>query len=472
MASAVIHRLLCLAACGAALAARAEGIVPEPLPDVHVPGFAFPESEATLTGWVAAASRDTFGAAPAVANIHVHGWGLWTALTAETKQVVDGQPLRVFETWLATDELAADPATPLVTRPRHRAPLRTLKKMSIASERPADPIADPADDPEPVNRVLGFVKFDPTAAAHIARQQLLRAAALDALLDGGAQSIPPFPATALVVKPVFQVIHAADLIDGRYFALKVWSGPPAIPQAYPPAQWPGCVWLDLVGGGNGHGAVDEFPASDGSSRTDETTYPLASIVSYRLSAADADALNQGALATKAAAGDTAVLVAMHVAGREIARWTWQTFWWTPAPDFPPAPSSRAIAGRRPAQLRGAPRHYAMAIAYTLFAPDQPYVGGENVGAPVYAYNPWIEARFAPSDLPDSQSLIDSSGRTLANNTGAQTNCLSCHVRANYNPRLRATAPRFAGLRYTDLGDAQFVGTLQVDFLWSIARHAR
>jgi hypothetical protein len=114
----------------------------------------------------------------------------------------------------------------------------------------------------------------------------------------------------------------------------------------------------------------------------------------------------------------------------------------------------------------------MAIAYSLFAPDQPYVGGENAGAPVYAYNPWIEARFAPVDLPDSQLLTDPSGRTFANNTGVQTNCLSCHVRANYNPQLRATAPRFAGLRYTDLGDAQFVGTLQVDFLWSIARHAQ
>jgi hypothetical protein len=50
--------------------------------------------------------------------------------------------------------------------------------------------------------------------------------------------------------------------------------------------------------------------------------------------------------------------------------------------------------------------------------------------------------------------------------------MSCHVRASYNPHALATAPRFAGARYTDLGDAQFVGTLQVDLLWSIARHAQ
>ena len=31
---------------------------------------------------------------------------------------------------------------------------------------------------------------------------------------------------------------------------------------------------------------------------------------------------------------------------------------------------------------------------------------------------------------------------------------------------------FAGARYVDLADPKFAGTLQVDFLWSIARHAR
>ena len=41
-----------------------------------------------------------------------------------------------------------------------------------------------------------------------------------------------------------------------------------------------------------------------------------------------------------------------------------------------------------------------------------------------------------------------------------------------NPARLATAPRFAGARYVDLADPQFVGTLQVDFLWSIARHAK
>ncbi|MGH7959379.1 MAG: hypothetical protein ACREH8_20545 [Opitutaceae bacterium] len=44
--------------------------------------------------------------------------------------------------------------------------------------------------------------------------------------------------------------------------------------------------------------------------------------------------------------------------------------------------------------------------------------------------------------------------------------------ATCNPHQRTTAPRFTGARYVDLGAVEFVGTLQVGFLWSIARHAR
>jgi hypothetical protein len=114
----------------------------------------------------------------------------------------------------------------------------------------------------------------------------------------------------------------------------------------------------------------------------------------------------------------------------------------------------------------------MALAYTMLSPDQPYVGGQNTAAAVYAYNPWLEARLGPGDLPDSVSGFGPDGLPASNNHGIQTNCMSCHVQANYNPHQRATAPRFTGARYVDLGAAEFVGTLQVDFLWSIARHAR
>jgi hypothetical protein len=114
----------------------------------------------------------------------------------------------------------------------------------------------------------------------------------------------------------------------------------------------------------------------------------------------------------------------------------------------------------------------MAIAYSMLSPDQPYIGGENKAPAVYAYNPWLEARLAPADLPGSIAGLAPNGDPAANNHGIQSNCMSCHAQANYNPRQLATAPQPTGARYVDLGAAEFVGTLQVDFLWSLARHAR
>ena len=454
---------------------RADQIVPEPLPNPRISGFSFPESEATLTRWITEMTRgDPMTAAAAFENIHVHGWGLWTALTAETAQSYGGQTLRVFETWLTPDDLAGPPPedgrSAAGSQPR-RAALRRFDGVEMQRERGSIDLRAAASG-SMVDRVMGFVKFDPTAADHIVRQQLLRKDALDALLDGGAVQVPPFPGSALAIKPVFQLLRTKDLVQGRYHALKVWPGPPPTPRPWAPAHWPGAIWIDVADGGSGRGAIDGIALADGGTRTEATTYPISSLLHFRLSAPDADDLNRSKPDQAASAGDIAVLVAMHVSGREIARWTWQTFWWTPSPEDPRAPSSAAIASMRPPQLRGAARNYAMALAYTMLSPEQPYVGGSNGTPAVYAYNPWLEARLAPADLPDSIPGLSPDGRPAANNHGIQTNCMSCHAQANYNPNRRSTAPGFTGARYVDLGAAEFVGTLQVDFMWSIARHLR
>jgi hypothetical protein len=232
-------------------------------------------------------------------------------------------------------------------------------------------------------------------------------------------------------------------------------------------QWPGVVWIDIQGGGSGSGQIDMEASTDGGTRTDATTYPIADFISHRLTAFEAAQFNEGQPGSNVASGDYAILVAMHVAGREIARWTWQTFWWSATPDDPQTPSSPAIAALRPAQLVGAPRHYAMALGYNMTAPDQPNVGGQNAGADMYTYNPYLEARFGPKNLPDSQQGNDPNGMPAANNVGVQCNCMSCHIRANYNPSGLASAPEYAGARYTSLDDPQFAGTLQVDLLWSL-----
>jgi hypothetical protein len=464
-------RLAAACALGAALPAGAAGVAAVPLPNPQVPGFQCPEDEATLVTQVRAAGSGGAESAAALQQLQLHGWGLWTALTLPTSQVDGGGALRVFETWFTPQELDGQtgPAAAAAAGPRPRSALQNFRQFEHGLGPRDRELQAAAGGSE---TVFGYVKFDPTAAAHVRQQRLLSAAALDQLLAGGAAQIPAFPPTALTLKSAFQVITAKTLVGGRYYRLNAWTGPPGAPQAWAPYQWPGVVWVDVLGGGGGGGQVDLEASTDGGSRTDATTYPVGSFINHRLTALEAAQFNATAPGAGAAAGDFAILVAMHVAGREMARWTWQTFWWSPTPDDPQAPSSAAIAALRPEQLAGAPRHYAMALGYDMTAPGQPNTGGQNAGAAIYAYNPYLEARFGPANLPDSLPGLDPAGQPAANNVGVACNCMSCHIRANYNPGGLATAPRYTGARYTDLNDPQFAGTLQVDLLWSLPELAQ
>jgi hypothetical protein len=82
-----------------ALRAGAGPLVAVGLPNPQVPGFRFPEDEATLVTWVRAAGAGGPDAPAANQNLLLHGWGLWTALTLPTAETENGEALRVFETW-------------------------------------------------------------------------------------------------------------------------------------------------------------------------------------------------------------------------------------------------------------------------------------------------------------------------------------------------------------------------------------
>lgn len=198
---------------------------------------------------------------------------------------------------------------------------------------------------------------------------------------------------------------------------------------------------------------------------------MGSFVHFRLSTAQAKSLNMLRRALPinravgpAATGDYVVVAGMHVTSRETTRWTWQTFWWTADPDSPPLPSSSEIAGDRPDQLKGPPRHYGVVPGYSMVFPDQPNTGGANAGNSVYAFNPYLEAGFGPTALPASQPGTYN-GRPVANNVGVQTNCMSCHAQACY-PTPNDTS-LYTGDQYIDLSGPQFTGKLRIDFLWSI-----
>ena len=94
-----------------------------PLPNPQVAGFNFPESEATVLGWVYQMGNDApADAATAFENLHLHAWGLWTAVTLPTSQVDNGQPLRVFETWFTPQELENGPNLASAAQPASALP--------------------------------------------------------------------------------------------------------------------------------------------------------------------------------------------------------------------------------------------------------------------------------------------------------------------------------------------------------------
>jgi hypothetical protein len=441
---------------------------PVPLPDPKIPGFVFPEEEATIMKWT---EKDNQKA------INEHGWGIWTALTSPSGEKFEGQDLLVFETWFTPQDLLTARLTnqknldKVLRDPR---PLGQLRQFR-APKKTGGVRATHGDE-----TVLGFVKYDPSAAQFIADQKLFSKAALNALLTGGKTDIPDFPKSAISLKPVFMTLDQSHIVGGRYFMLSAWPGPPAQPQSFPSTAWKQCVWVDVqdAGPGKGTGKVDTTCKSDGSSRTDNTTYGLGRFIHFRLSHAQARTVNaireviHGNAAPVAVGGNYAVLLGMHVTSREITRWTWQTFWWSPNPDDPPLPSSKDVAADRPAQLKAAPRNYSMSVAYSMENPPQPNTGGENTGNSVYAYNPWLEAGFGPDDLPASRPGTYK-GKAVANNVGVQTNCMSCHAQASYSSTTSGLeSVLYTGDQYIDMKGSQFNGKLRTDFLWSIPDIAR
>jgi len=436
-------------------------IQPVPLPDPKIEGFKFPEDEQTILMWIKASKQK---------EINLHGWGIWAALTSP----VQGQDQRVFETWLTPDniisarligvadtgKLGRDLPTPTVPRQFHHGKLRAaLQAIPDAS----------------VNQPLDVVQYDPIAAGHIKDKKLLQKATLSGLLAAKQTDVPAFPAPSVTVKPTYVTAARSALIDDRYFRLEVWPGPPAVPGPFGPEKWKQWIWVDTkeLGVGTGTGGVDK----DGTpqSRKPDTTYGLGRFIFHKLSATEAQADNAvrtaafGEHTGVAVAGDFRLLVGMHVTSREITRWTWQTFWWTPAADTPPPPSSEAIAKDRPTELKGAPRNYAMSIGYDMLTPATPNTGGDSAGEPVYVYNPWLEARFDENVLSNSKPWMFN-GKRYDNKFGIQTNCMSCHGQAHFGAS--AQEPDYTADRYIDLNGPAFNNLLRVDFLWSLPDKAK
>lgn len=433
-----------------------------PKPDPAVP---FPVSETTVNRWVY--DNDT-GA------IVRHGWGIWAGLT-HTVGLVNGTPVRAFETWATTSnmlyriksgqtllqmEAAAPSRQPVLDLgiPRQFHGLTKERKFKLLGreEIAKSNVGD--------TNIFVSVAYNPPAAKHANGNKLFLQSTLDTLLKEGYTEIPNFPNNAITIKPVYKIIPQ-NTANGIY-TFPGWPGTPNPAVAFPEENWNSCVYVNINGSGAGGNSID--PGCKG--RSAQNTFFLNNFIHQKLTQQDVQFLKTQ-LNLTAKDGDYAILVGMHVTTREIKRWAWQTFWWSANADKPYPPSDDHIAAARPMKyLDAAAQHYAMSVAYSMVAPAQPITSGENVGASVIGYNPHLEAGFDPSVF----QIVRAINGTIKNAYGVQTNCMTCHNLALYNPKTDYSVGEGQNRQtpygtdyYMSLTDPIFNATLKLDFAWSI-----
>lgn len=423
-------------------------VTPVDFPKLDIPGFHFPEDSTVINSWIYNDDMDT---------IYAHGWGIWTGLTTPTPQSFDGQQMLVYETWLTPNEMIKS----ILGQPINRSNRANLKMPKQFTHFQATPIND---------KISESVSYSPAAANHAIKNKLFLATTLYDYAQAGRKGIPDFPNDAITIKPVFKLLAKSN---GNPQSIETWHGTIDSLSAFGESQWHSCVYVDTTNQSNGTGEQLMFPDSPNPpAPTASTTYNINDFIHYKLNAEDAYYFNKE-FSQNAQAGDYAILVGMHVTTKENKRWTWETFWWAPNADNPPAPSSKAIADQRPLKyMTSAAAHYAMAPAYYMVNPQEPYSGENVTGTPNYAFNPYLEAGFGPNVFDKSISYVDVAGGDKVDTyVGVRTNCMSCHAMATVDPQKLDSSSTsntpYVGNSYVSLSDPIFKGQLTLDFAWSI-----
>lgn len=419
-------------------------IQPVPFPS----GFGFPVPRNTLDQWVAEQNTN---------EMFSHAWNIWNGMMQPSDQQDPNgnRNLVVFETWLSDVEVFNLPI-PSTSTPssRNLRPFQTLRQNSHGL-----PAGGAAEDPE---QVIAFIKYDPTAAGFIEQKGYNKAATLNQLQQSWTAQTPildrnvdQFPNPSIALKPTYWLIKQSGLTS-----LPVWPGPPSPARQFPPSDWDTCVLVDPTNQRGGSTAQGSCNGTSGS-------FPVVNLSDFhhqQLTAEEAQAIgelkNTADSLQGAQAGDYAALVAMHVTSKELLRWTWQTFWWSPDPDDPKFPSSAEAAAQRPSSLPRAAAHYATCTAYSMVIPAQPETGGDRSLCPnpndpscLLCYNPYLEPGLSEF------------GTGSRFKWGVESNCMSCHSGAHWPDSARQ--PGYVGDQYVDLGGPEFADVTKLDFLWSL-----
>lgn len=467
-----------------------DAITAEPMPSVLASGEKFPTDSTKLNGWID--NSVIVNNLETNKDIITHGWDIWDALTQETDQQNNGQALRRFETWYTPADIQKGI--------REKSKNSDYKLSDIKREHQGHlekPHQHLHDLDVKSSDVVAFVKYDPTAAEHIYDKDLYVFEKLMSMISpdkNKINNIPAFPSSSVALKPVFQVLTDSSTVElnANEYKLPSWPGfhdqisrDSLLANGFGPPSWNNDIIITTTG------------ETDRANRV----FSVNEFIHFKLNEEQAEELKGTNFVTQGTpeAGQYAVLVAMHVNTRENRRWTWQTYWWSENPDAPQSPSSSLIADLRPGSLDGAAKNYAMAVAYNMISPTQPYTGGSNASVndelkqSIYAFNPYLEAGFnaATFDTPPpansgGNEIIQSHypegyqrvGSKLVDNkyvggkmnrVGIETNCMSCHGQARIKKvdSISKAYQFYITDQYFDLDAPYFQNTIVLDFVWSI-----
>jgi len=421
-----------------------------PLGDPKIPGFTFPTPETTIDNWVYAdpMMHD---------SMYYHSWGIWMGLTMQSGESLDGDPLRVFETWLDKGSIKELIQKQMVNEKFKAIHVqRGRGELNIPRQHQHFGNDIPFDDA----RVVEFVKYSPEAVQYAVENKLFLGSTYRKYLQEGYEDLTGFPNTAITIKPVWYSLSESRKVADNLYEVDVWPGPNQdsidAGKGFSPSSWNNVVFVNTADNTVGNG---------------QDTFTLKDFIHFKLDSIQAAGLREATkespdASSDAKAGDYALLVGMHTTSKETKRWVWQSFWWSQTPDNPNFPSLQAIADARPGKLKNsddAAAHYAMTVAYSAVEPAQPINGGESVGKSLYAYNPYLEAPFS-KEVFAKPVMVGSQ----VNEVGMQSNCISCHMMANYGGHTVDGLPSYIPNAYYPLDAKFFKGNLKLDFAWSLS----
>jgi hypothetical protein len=432
----------------------------EPLRLPH--GRAFPASEKALLRM-----RDNPNRRSAK-KLRAHAWDIFAGLTNEEAPI--------WETWytkcdvhLEVNGCPTNPSARISVRQRQfrnfEIPIQSLRQFeglsaTPAASNPQTPSVTSKTSPLEVALLIfltnlreypqfASVLFNREAAKNIVDNCLYpRANHARPSASGACPSpltapakVAPFDRTSVVLKTSWELIHPTP---GTNLAgpLTTWN-PDLWNQVHPENTDPTPFAKNTL-------MINTMPGLSCENRDypDGESVPLSCFFYYKLTEEDIKAFPVTLVDIDDKAfqcGDLVVLVAVHVATKEIGDWVWATFWWDNH-----SVSDRYGSGR-PLDIKPNWSHFLMDTTLSGTTP----VACD--GGPKICFNPYLETRIVPN--------------------GVISNCLECHRNAAYGSQDAGVDVYGLGIlsrngKTLANGQAAISGyfnhRVSTDFLWSLA----